>query len=142
MAVPAGNLLDLEPLQRLDRLGREDVGGVAMPQPPEVSPPPAVDLQLLLGVGGSVVGAADDRRDPGRVEAAQHRGHEPVLRVAVPELPVLAPAPRAQRIARWQADTVGKKKAGRHGHLSAESAIKATPTAVLDEMRRVGGLAY
>lgn len=110
MAVPAGNLLDLEPLQRLDRLGREDVGGVAMPQPPEVSPPPAVDLQLLLGVGGGVVGAADDRRDPGRVEAAQHRGHEPVLGVSVAELPVLAPAPRAQRIARWQADTGTKKK--------------------------------
>lgn len=112
MAIPASNLLDLEPLQGLDRLGREDVGGVAMPQPPKVSPPPAVDLQLLLGVGGGVVGAADDRRDPGRVEAAQHRGHEPVLRVAVPELPVLSPAPRAQHIARWQADT----DKIRHGH--------------------------
>lgn len=117
MAVPAGNLLDLEPLQRLDRLGREDVAGVAMPEPPEVSPAPAVDLQLVLGVGGGVVGAADDRRDPGRVEAAEHGGHEPVLRVAVAELPVLAPAPRAQDIAREERDGVAGAGGDEHDSL-------------------------
>lgn len=105
MAIPAGNLLDLEPLQRLDRLRCEDVAGVAVPEPPEISPAPAVHLQLVLGVGGGVVRAADDQRDPGRVEAAQHRGHEPVLRVAVPELPVLSSAPRAQHVVRWKQNT-------------------------------------
>jgi hypothetical protein len=140
MAVPAGNLFDLEPLQRLDRLGREDVAGVAVPQPPKVSPAPAVDLQLVLGVGGGVVGAADDGRDRGRVEAAKHRGHEPVLRVAVAELPVLAPAPRAQDIARWQADTKKKKQGGRP--LVSEKRKQATMTVVLDGMPSLRGMAY
>lgn len=117
MTIPAGNLLDLEPLQRLDGLGREHVAGVAMPQPPEVSPAPAVDLQVVLGVGGGVVGAADDRRDPGRVEAAEHCGHEAVLRVAVPELAVLAPAPRAQRIAREERDGVASAGGDEHDGL-------------------------
>jgi len=127
MAVPAGNLLDLEPLQRLDRLGHEDVAGVAMAQPPEVSPAPAVDLKLVLGVGGGVVGAADDRRDPGRVEAAEHGGHEPVLRVAVAELPVLAPAPRAQDIARWQADNQTQNKTKeKAGPATCQRKVQAT----------------
>lgn len=144
MAVPAGNLLDLEPLQRLDRLGREDVTGVAMPEPPEVSPAPAVDLQLVLGVGGGVVGAADDRRDPGRVEAAEHGGHEPVLRVAVAELPVLAPAPRAQDIARWQADT--KRKAGTdtcQRKAQAKQQVRSDESRIVfDGMPSPGGMAY
>lgn len=38
VAVPAGDLLDLDPLQRLDGLRVEHVAGVAVPQPPEVSP--------------------------------------------------------------------------------------------------------
>lgn len=106
MAIPACQLLDLYPLQRLDRLWREHVAGIAMPEPPEIAPAPAVDLLLFLGVCGGVVGPADDRRDPRGVEAADHGGHEPVLGVAVAELPVLAPAPRAQHIAREEGDGV------------------------------------
>jgi hypothetical protein len=105
VAITARYLLDLEPLQRLDGLRHEDVGGVAVPEPPEISPAPAVHLQLVLGVGGGVVRAADDKTDPRSVEAAQHRGHEPVLHVAVPELPVLAPAPRAQHVVRCKQST-------------------------------------
>mgnify|MGYP003702379647 CR=1 FL=1 len=109
MAIAASYLLDLYPLQGLDWLRSEHVAGVAMAEPPEVSPAPAVHLLLVLGVGGGVVGAADDRRDPrrGGVEAAQHRRHQPVLRVPVPELPVLPSPPRAQHIARCK---TGKKK--------------------------------
>lgn len=70
MAIPAGHLLDLYPLQRPDRLGREHVAGIAMPQPPKIPPTPAVDLLLFLGVGGGVVRPADDGRDPWGVEAA------------------------------------------------------------------------
>lgn len=77
-----------------------------MPQPPEITPPPAVDLVLVFGVGGGVVRPADDGRDPRRVEAADHRRHEPVLRVPVAELPVFSPAPRAQHIAREEGDRV------------------------------------
>lgn len=77
-----------------------------MSEPPKIPPPPAVDLVLLLGVGGGVVRPADDGRDPRRVEAADHRRHEPVLRVPVAELPVLPPAPRAQHIAREEGDRV------------------------------------
>lgn len=106
MAIPARQLLDLYPLQRLDRLRREDVAGVAMAQPPEIAPAPAVDLLLLLGVGGGVVRPADDGGDPRRAEAADHGGHEPVLGVPVAELPVLAPPPRAQHIAREEGDGV------------------------------------
>lgn len=106
MAVPARELLDLYPLQRLDRLRREDVAGVAVSEPPEIAPPPAVDLLLFLGVCGGVVGPADDGGDPGRVEAADDGGHEAVLGVPVAELPVLAPAPRAQHIAREEGDGV------------------------------------
>ena len=108
MAIAASYLLDLYPLQGLDWLRSEHVAGVAMAEPPEVSPAPAVHLLLVLGVGGGVVGAADDRRDPrrGGVEAAQHRRHQPVLRVPVPELPVLPSPPRAQHIAREERDGV------------------------------------
>lgn len=77
-----------------------------MPQPPEIPPPPAVDLVLVLGVGGGVVRPADDGRDPRRVEAADHRRHEAVLGVPVAQLPVLSPAPRAQHIAREEGDGV------------------------------------
>lgn len=77
MAIPAGHLLDLYPLQRPDRLGREHVAGIAMPQPPKIPPTPAVDLLLFLGVGGGVVRPADDGRDPWGVEAADHRRHQP-----------------------------------------------------------------
>jgi hypothetical protein len=108
MAIPAGNLHDLEPLLR-----REDVAGVSVPEPPEIPPAPAVHLPLVLGVGGGVVRTADDQRDPGRLEAAQHRGHEPVIRVAVPELPVLAPAPRAQHVVRCKQSTEHSIVSGR-----------------------------
>jgi hypothetical protein len=38
VAVTAGDLLDLDPVQRLDRLRVEHVAGVAVSQPPKVSP--------------------------------------------------------------------------------------------------------
>ena len=38
VAVAAGDLLDLDPMQRHDGLRVEHVAGVAMSQPPEVSP--------------------------------------------------------------------------------------------------------
>lgn len=87
-----------------------------MPQPPEITPPPAVDLVLVFGVGGGVVRPADDGRDPRRVEAADHRRHEPVLRVPVAELPVLSPAPRAQHIARCKAQAAAATARTRQHH--------------------------
>lgn len=63
-------------------------------------PSPAVELHLVVGVGGGVVGAADDGCNAWHVEGGQHRRHRPVLGVSVAELPVLAPAPRAHHLAR------------------------------------------
>jgi len=60
------------------------------------SPPPTVHLQLSLRVGSSVISSASDRHDPRAGQRGQQRRKRPVLGVPVPELPVLAPAPRAE----------------------------------------------
>jgi hypothetical protein len=58
----------------------------------------------------------------------------------VAELPVLAPAPRAQDIARWQADT--KRKAGTDTCQRKAQARSDESRIVFDGMPSLGGMAY
>lgn len=61
-------------------------------------PSPAVNLELGLRVCRCMISAAGNGRNTGAVQGSQYRRDEPVLGIAVTELPVFASSPRAYNI--------------------------------------------
>lgn len=112
VAVPTSNLLDPFPLQRLDRLRREQIARISMTQSPKIppkkpriffkkkrsttskynahqkstpnSPSPAVNLQFRLRVSRRMIGTARDRHHTGAGQRSQKSRQQAVLGVPVP----------------------------------------------------------